>query len=57
MNISVTIQVIELQYSVCNPNVPLEGILSQNFDLGPSFHIMSKNVGAFFIHKFLQFIQ
>ena len=57
MNISVTIQVIELQYSVCNPNGPLEGMLSQNFDLGPSFHIMSKNVGAFFIHKFLQFIK
>ena len=38
-----TIHYFELKFSVCNPNILLEGNVSQNFDLGPSSHFMSKN--------------
>ena len=30
-------------------NIHLEGIMSQNFDIGPSFIFMSKNGKIFFI--------
>ena len=37
MNISVTLQDFNLNFSVCNPNILFEGRVSQNFDLGPSY--------------------
>ena len=43
MDISVTIQVILLKLSMCDPNILLEGSMSQNFDLGYSFCFMLKN--------------
>ena len=43
MYISVTIHIIKLKFSVCDTNIHLEGSISQNFDLGPSFYFMSKN--------------
>ena len=41
--ISVTITDFELKFRVCNPNIPVEGSVSQNFDLGLSSYFMSKN--------------
>ena len=38
MDISVTINPFELRFSVGNLNFPLEGSVSQNIDLGPTFH-------------------
>ena len=43
MDISVTIHNFELTFSVCNPNIHLEGSVSQDSDLGNSFNFMSKN--------------
>ena len=43
MNISVTIHIIDLNFSVSILNVHLEVSVSQNFDLDPSFHFMTKN--------------
>ena len=43
MDISVTNYAIDLRYSVYILKVPLEGSMSQIFDLGPSFHFMAKN--------------
>ena len=43
MDISLTIRPFELRFCVCNSNNPLEGSVSQNFDLGPTFYFMSKN--------------
>ena len=43
MNISVTIKDFELKFSMWYPNILLEGRVSQNFNLGPSFYLMSKN--------------
>ena len=43
MDISVTIKDFELKFSMWYPNIPLEGSMSQNFNLGPSFYFMSKN--------------
>ena len=37
-DISVTIYVIDLKFSVCIPNIPLEEMLSQILYVGPSFH-------------------
>ena len=42
MDISVTICAIDLRFSVYILKVPLEGSMSQIFDLGPSFHFMAK---------------
>ena len=42
MDISVTIYVSDLKFSVYVLKVPPEGTFSQNFDFGLSFHIMSK---------------
>ena len=42
MDISVTICVIDLTSSVHVPKVLPEGSVSQNFDLGFSFHFMSE---------------
>ena len=39
---TVTIHVIDLKFSVCVLNIPLEGSVSQIFYLGPSFYFMSK---------------
>ena len=41
---SVTTQVVELKFSVCALKFPLEGIESQNFDLGLSFYLRANNV-------------
>ena len=43
MDISVTIKDFELKFSKCKSNIPFEGSVSQNFDLGPSFYFMPKN--------------
>ena len=43
MDISLTIYIINLKLSVSILNVPLEGSVSQIFDLGPSFYFMTKN--------------
>ena len=43
MDISVNIHHFKVKFSVCNHNIPLEGSVSQNFDLGLSFYFMSKN--------------
>ena len=37
------IHYFKLKFSVCDQNILLEGRMSQNVDLGPSFHFMSKN--------------
>ena len=51
MNISVNIHPFDPKLSVCNPNILLEGSMSQNFDLGPTFDFMSKN-GQLLMHFF-----
>ena len=43
MDISITIYAIDLRFSVYILKVPLEGIVSQIFYLGPSFYFMAKN--------------
>ena len=43
MDISGTVCDIDLRFSVYFLKVPLEGSMSQIFDLGPSFHFMAKN--------------
>ena len=43
MDISLTIYVIGLRFSVYNLKVLLEGSVSQFFYLGPSFYFMAKN--------------
>ena len=43
MDISVTIYITELKFSVWILKVLLEGSVSQIFDLGPSFYFMTKN--------------
>ena len=60
MDISVTIYIIDLRFSVYILKVLLEGSLSQFFYLGPSFHFMTKN-GKLFVffmqNNFLRFIK
>ena len=60
MDISFTIYVIDLRFSVYNLKVLLEGSVSQIFYLGPSFHFMAKN-GLLFVffmqNNFLHFIK
>ena len=48
MDISVTIYLIDLSFSVYILKVLLEGSVSQFFYLGPSFHFMAKN-GQLFV--------
>ena len=57
MDISVTINIAELKFSVWILKVLLEGSLSQIFDLGPSFHFMTKtgNFLSFFAIQFSTF--
>ena len=43
INISVTIYVIDLNISVCLPNVLWNGNMSHNCDLCISFYLMSKS--------------
>ena len=43
MDISVTIYITELKFSVYIPKVLREGTMSQILVLGPSFHFMTKN--------------
>ena len=43
MDISVTIYIIQLTFSVWVLKVLLEGSSSQIYYLGPSFHFMAKN--------------
>ena len=43
MDISLTIYVIDLRYSVYILKVLVEGSVSQIFYLGPSFYFMAKN--------------
>ena len=40
MDISVTIQVFQLKFSMCDLNILLEGKMSHNLDLGPSFALL-----------------
>ena len=47
MNISVNIYIVELTLSVCIPNVHPAGIVSQYFNLGPSFYSMTKHNSTF----------
>ena len=42
MNITDDIQVIDIKISSCILRIPLEGSVSQNFHLGPSFYFMSR---------------
>ena len=60
MDISVTIYLIDLRFSVYILKVLLEGSMSQIFYLGPSFHFMAKN-GQLFVffmqNNFLHFIK
>ena len=55
MDISVNVHYFKLKFRVCHHNNLLEESVSQNFDfdLGPSFHFMSKK-GNFWI--FLSFV-
>ena len=39
-DISVTIYVTEMNFSVCAHKVPLEGSMSQIFNIGPSYYFM-----------------
>ena len=63
MNITVTIHVYELQWSVYAPNILLESSVSQNSELGPSFHfifkkrVTFKDVFPLLMFTFLHFIQ
>ena len=43
MDISVNINIIDLILSMCILEVLVEGRVSQNIYLGPSFHFMTKN--------------
>ena len=52
---SVTIYVIEMILSVCAHKVPLEGSVSQNLNIGPSYYFMSKN-GKLFVNFFQIYI-
>ena len=59
MNISGTIQDFDSKF-VCDPNILLEGSVSQNFDLGLSSYFMTKKrvtFGVFFLDEFLHFIK
>ena len=49
MDISVTIHIINLKYSVCVFDVGPKKIMSQIFDLGPCFDFMAKNDELFVI--------
>ena len=40
MDISVNIHHFKLKFSVCNHNIILKGSVSQNIDLGLSYHFM-----------------
>ena len=60
MVISVNIYIIDLIISVCILEVLVEGRVSQNIYLGPSFHFMTKKRVTFchfFQYKFLHFIK
>ena len=54
---TMTIQVIDLKSSVCSHSNLPEGMMSQNFDLVPSFHFMAKkgNFLSFFAIQFSTF--
>ena len=58
MNISVTIQVMDLKFSMGILKL-LEGSVSQIFDIGPSSYFMSKkgNFLSFLQNKFLHFMK
>ena len=57
MDISVTINITELKFSVWILKVRLKGKMSQIFDLGPSFYFMTKkgNFLSFFAIQFSTF--
>ena len=42
MDFSVNMHYFKPEFSVCNHNILLQGSVFQDFDLGPSFHFMSK---------------
>ena len=61
MNISNTMEVIDLKLSVCNPNVDFgpseqEREHTRFTDFGPSVHFMG-NFWCIFLHEFLHFIK
>ena len=43
MDISLNIYTLVIQFYTCVLNIPLEGSVSQIFDLGPGFYFMTKN--------------
>ena len=55
MDISVAIYQFKLKSSVCIHKVLVEGSLSQNFYLGPSFYFMSKNGQLFALFSNINF--
>ena len=48
IDISVTIYITELKFSVWILKVLVEGSVSQFLFLGPSYHLMTKKTGNFF---------
>ena len=60
MDISVNIHHFIVTFSVCNHNILLEGRVSQNYDLGLSYHFMYKKrvtFGDLFLCQILHFIK
>ena len=55
MDISVTINIIDLKCSVCILKVLIEGRKSQIYYLGHSFHFMAKNLLSFLAKQFSTF--
>ena len=45
MDIYVNILNFELKLSVCDPNITVEGSVSQNFDIGPSCFFLCQKMG------------
>ena len=43
MDIAVTNNSILIKFCPCVDNIYMEGMVSQNFDIGPSFYFMTKN--------------
>ena len=60
MDISVTNNSILIKFCPCVDNIYMEGTVSQNFDIGPSFYFMTKKRETFCIFSkfnFLHFIK
>ena len=55
MDISVTNNSILIEFCPCVDNIYMEGTVSQNFDIGPSFYFMTKNGKLFAFFRSLIF--